>query len=73
MSQLNKWAQKAIGSRNLRKLQEHGLTVVPLQLMNQLKTVKEQQTVIIEGVALTVRPLQPEDLETSTAGYICFD
>lgn len=73
MSQLTKWAQQAIGRRNVRKLKEHGLTVVPLQMVEQMKTIKEQQTIILEGVALTIMPFEEEHLETAKAGYVCMD
>jgi riboflavin synthase alpha subunit len=73
VSQLQKWAEQAIGSRNVRKLQEHGLTVVPAKLIEQLKSVKVQQNIVIEGVALTVMPFEEEHLETSQAGYVCMD
>lgn len=66
-------AEHIIGRRNVQKLQEHGLTVVPLQLINQLKTVKERQVIIIEGAVLTVEPLKEEHLDTASAGYVCWD
>ncbi|MEK3882399.1 hypothetical protein [Paenibacillus sp. PL2-23] len=73
MSQLIKWAEQAIGRRNVRKLHEHGLTVVPTQMVEQLKTIKEQQTIVLEGVALTVKPFKEEHLDTARAGYVCWD
>ncbi|RJX40897.1 hypothetical protein D3P09_02425 [Paenibacillus pinisoli] len=73
MSQTMKFAKHVIGNRNIRLLQENGLTVVPLKLMEQLKTVKEQQMIIIDGVALTVKPFEEKHLETAVAGYVCWD
>lgn|GEM_PF-6784105 len=73
MSQTIKWAERAIGTQNVRELQEHGLTVVPLKLIEQLKTVKAQQTIVIEGVALTVMPFEEDHLDSAKAGYVCWD
>jgi hypothetical protein len=73
LSQTIKWAERAIGTQNVRELQEHGLTVVPLKLIEQLKTVKAQQTIVIEGVALTVMPFEEDHLDSAKAGYVCWD
>jgi hypothetical protein len=73
LSKLIQLAEQAIGPYQVKKLEEYGLTVVPLQLMEQLRTVKEQQVIVLDGVMLTVKPFEEDDLETSAAGYVCWD
>jgi ketopantoate reductase len=68
------WAANIIGHRNVQKLQEHGLTVVPSQMIEQLKTITGQQLIIIDGVAVTVQRFDSEaHLETIVAGYESWD
>jgi hypothetical protein len=59
MNQVQMLAERAIGPGHLQILQEHGLTVVPKVMIDQLKQLQGQDILFIEGRPLLVRPVSP--------------
>lgn len=63
-------AERTVGPEPIEKLEQQGLTVIPKVLIDQLRELKGEEILIIEGRAILVRPASPNDVDRVHRGIV---